>query len=65
MDLKHTDTAGANSSENLINLNICTVDMRKLFAILKALLTGAASIDSVRKTAISITPGDVTQLAHN
>jgi len=39
--------------------------MRKLFATMKALANGAASIESIGKTRISRTPGDVTQLSHN
>jgi hypothetical protein len=39
--------------------------MRRLLAILKALLDGRASIDSVGKTRVSKTPGDVTQIKHN
>lgn len=39
--------------------------MSKLLAILKALINGGAKIDSVDKTPIDRTPGDVTELAHN
>jgi hypothetical protein len=39
--------------------------MRKLLAILKALINGGAEIDSVDKTPIVRTPGDVTELGHN
>lgn len=39
--------------------------MRKLLAVLRALITGEVSIDSVGKTFISKTPGDVTELGHN
>lgn len=39
--------------------------MHKLVAILKALITGGAKIESVDKTRIIRTPGDVTELAHN
>jgi hypothetical protein len=39
--------------------------MRKLFAIILALLEGKASIESVGKSAISKSPGDVTEIAHN
>jgi hypothetical protein len=33
--------------------------------MIKALIKGEASIDSVDKTSISRTPGDVTELSHN
>jgi len=39
--------------------------MRKLFATMKALVNGAASIESVGKTRISRTPGNTTQIGHN
>jgi len=39
--------------------------MRKLLAILKELIRGGASIESVGKSLISKTPGDVTQISHN
>jgi hypothetical protein len=39
--------------------------MRKLFATITALLEGKASIVSVRKSAISKSPGDVTEIRHN
>lgn len=39
--------------------------MRKLFAIIVALLEGKASIESVGKSAISKSPGDVTEIPHN
>jgi hypothetical protein len=39
--------------------------MRKLLATLKALLEGGVSIESVGKTRVSKTPGDVTQIKHN
>jgi hypothetical protein len=52
-------------SEILINLYINKSDMRKLLATIMALINGEASIDSVDKTPISGTPGDVTELSHN
>jgi hypothetical protein len=52
-------------SVNLSNLDIYRSDMRKLLATMKALMSGGASIDSVDKTPISKTPGDVTELGHN
>jgi hypothetical protein len=39
--------------------------MSKLLAILKALINGEAKIDSVDKTPIVRTPGEVTELGHN
>jgi hypothetical protein len=39
--------------------------MHKLLAIIRALVEGRASIDSVGKTGISRTPGEVTDLMHN
>jgi len=39
--------------------------MRKLWAIAKALFEGKASIVSVGKSAISKSPGDVTEIRHN
>ncbi len=39
--------------------------MRKLLATLKGLISGEVSIDTVDKTHISKTPGDVTQVGHN
>jgi hypothetical protein len=39
--------------------------MRKLFATIVALLEGKASIESVGKSAISKSPGDVTEIRHN
>jgi len=39
--------------------------MRKILAILKALVERKASIESVGKTRISKTPGEVTQIKHN
>ena len=39
--------------------------MHKLLAVIKALITGEASIESVGKTQVSRTPGDVTELGHN
>jgi len=39
--------------------------MRKLFATIVALLEGKASIESVEKSAISKSPGDVTEIRHN
>jgi hypothetical protein len=52
-------------SEILINLYINKNDMRKLLAIIMALINGGASIDFVDKSPISRTPGDVTELSHN
>jgi hypothetical protein len=39
--------------------------MRKLLAILKALLQRRAKIESVKKSRISKSPGDVTKIPHN
>jgi hypothetical protein len=39
--------------------------MSKLIIILKALLFGFASIESVDKIPVSRTPGDVTGVCHN
>jgi hypothetical protein len=39
--------------------------MRKLLAILKALVGRKASIESVGKSPVSRSPGDVTQISHN
>ena len=39
--------------------------MRKLLATLKALINGGASIESIDKSQVSKTPGDVTQVTHN
>ena len=39
--------------------------MRKLLAIIRSLIDGRASIESVGKTSISRTPGDVTDIPHN
>ena len=39
--------------------------MRKLFATIVALLEGNVSIESVGKSAISKSPGDVTEIRHN
>jgi hypothetical protein len=39
--------------------------MRKLLAILKALIEGKATIVNVGKTRVSMTPGEVTQIKHN
>jgi hypothetical protein len=39
--------------------------MRRLLATMKALINGGASIDSVDKTPILRSPGDVTELGHN
>jgi hypothetical protein len=52
-------------AEIFINLYIYRTCMRKLLAILKAMINGDASIDSVDKTPITRTPGDVTELSHN
>lgn len=38
--------------------------MRKLFATIIALVSGKASIESVGKSSISKTPGDVTEIRH-
>ena len=38
--------------------------MRKLFATIMALAEGKASIESVGKTAVSKTPGDLTISGH-
>jgi hypothetical protein len=40
-------------------------DMKKLLAIMKALIKGRITIDVMDKTAISRTPGDVTNVGHN
>ena len=39
--------------------------MGKLLATVKALVDGGASIESVGKSPISRTPGDLTQIGHN
>jgi hypothetical protein len=39
--------------------------MRKIIATIRALLAGEVSIDSVDKTLVSRTPGDVTEVSHN
>jgi hypothetical protein len=39
--------------------------MRKLFATLKALLQRQATIESVEKSPVSKSPGDVTMGGHN
>jgi hypothetical protein len=39
--------------------------MRKFIVILKALMFGFASIESVDKIRVSRTPGDVTGVCHN
>ena len=39
--------------------------MRKLWAILKALVQKELSIESVDKSPVSRSPGDVTQIGHN
>jgi hypothetical protein len=39
--------------------------MRKLLAIVRELIRGGASIESVGKSPISRAPGDVTQIGHN
>jgi hypothetical protein len=39
--------------------------MHKFLAIIKALVSGEAAIDSAKKTHISKTPGDVTEMGHN
>ena len=39
--------------------------MRKLLAIVKALFERKASIESVGKSAILKSPGDVTEIRHN
>lgn len=39
--------------------------MRKEGAILKAILFGQASIEFIRKTPVTRTPGEVTELTHN
>jgi hypothetical protein len=50
----------------LINCNILITAMRKVFATIRALIRGEASIDFVDKTVISRTPGDVTEeVGHN
>jgi hypothetical protein len=49
----------------LFTCSMTNLYMRKLLAILKELLRGGASIESVGKSPISKTPGNVTQIAHN
>jgi hypothetical protein len=39
--------------------------MHKLLTIIRGMIKGEVSIDSVGKTLISKTPGDVTDLTHN
>jgi len=39
--------------------------MYRFLAIIRALIMGEISIDSVGKSSISRTPGDVTELGHN
>jgi len=39
--------------------------MPKIMAMIRALIDGRASIQTVDKIAISRTPGDVTELNHN
>ena len=39
--------------------------MNKIFAIIKALIDRKVSIDTVDKTSVSKTPGDVTKVGHN
>jgi hypothetical protein len=53
------------SSESLITLAIIKSVMRKFIALVRALFEGKATIDSVDKTLVSRTPGDVTDLTHN
>jgi hypothetical protein len=43
----------------------CLSSMRKLLTIVKALFDRKVSIESVGKTAISKSPGDVTEIRHN
>lgn len=43
----------------------CLCSMRKLLAVVKALFERKVSIDSVGKTAISKSPGEVTEIRHN
>jgi hypothetical protein len=54
-----------NQAEILINLCFIQTYMRKLFAILRAVINGEVSIDSVDKSPITRAPGDVTELSHN
>ena len=46
-------------------MNTITNVMHKLLAKIKGLISGGVSIDTVDKTHISKTPGDVTQVGHN
>jgi hypothetical protein len=39
--------------------------MRKLLAKIKALINGGLSLDTVDKTPVSRSPGDVTHVSHN
>jgi|GEM_PF-1251079 hypothetical protein len=39
--------------------------MRRLLAIFREFIRGGASIETVRKSPILRTPGDVTQIGHN
>jgi hypothetical protein len=39
--------------------------MRRIFAIIKALIYGRVSIEFVDKIRVSKTPGDLTELTHN
>jgi hypothetical protein len=51
-------------SENLINMSEEFLCMRKLFATVIALTEGKVSIESVGKSAVLKTPGDVTVGGH-
>jgi hypothetical protein len=51
--------------EKLIYFSGGTWFMRKLFAIMRAIFDGQASIDYVEKTRVLKSPGDVTDLTHN
>ena len=50
--------------ENLINISEELGCMRKLFATVIALAEGKVSIESVGKSAVTKTPGDVTVSGH-
>ena len=52
-------------SEIFINLYNIKINVHKLLAILKGIVEGGASIDFIDKSAVSRTPGDVTELGHN
>jgi len=52
-------------SENLINFYSIKIVMHKVLATIRALIKREASIESVDKTFVLRTPGNVTELGHN